>query len=41
MTLSLRASADADNAVVEPALPQSVGYVVVVLIGLIIAAGLF
>ena len=41
MVLSLRASDDADNAVIQPALPQAAGYVVVVVIGLVIAFGSF
>ncbi len=32
-------SSDAENAVIQPPLPQSVGYVVVVAIGLAIALG--
>ncbi len=32
---------DADNAVIQPALPQAAGYVVVVVIGLVIAFGSF
>ena len=39
MSLSVRASSDASNAVVKPALSQAVGYVVVVVIGLGIAIG--
>ena len=43
MSLQLRADAGGkappDNAVVKPALSQAVGYVVVVVIGLIIASG--
>lgn len=38
--LSSRASSDADNATIQPALPQSAGYLVVVVIGLVIAFGL-
>ena len=38
MTLHTRAASE--NEVVQPALSQAVGYVVVVLIGLIIAIGL-
>ena len=32
-------SSDSENAVIQPPLPQSVGYVVVVVIGLVIALG--
>lgn len=38
--MSLVTRATSDNEVVQPALSQAVGYVVVVLIGLIIAIGL-
>ena len=37
---SVMASSNADNAVVQPALSQAVGYVVVVVIGLVIAFGM-
>ena len=39
MSLAIRASSDASNAAVKPALSQAVGYVVVVVIGLTIAFG--
>ena len=40
MALFSRASTNDTNAVVKPALSQAVGYVVVVVIGLVIAAGM-
>ena len=40
MALFPRASSDDANAVVKPALSQAVGYIVVVVIGLVIAIGL-
>ena len=39
MSLAIRASVD--NETVKPALSQAVGYVVVVVIGLVIASGAF
>ena len=41
MSLEVRAISAAENEVVKPALSQAVGYIVVVLIGLIIAFSIF